>query len=77
MKRSVTLGACALLLSTTAFAQQAGPARPADNYDLLLEQHRLAARAAGSSAPAGLWMAGLASDRRARRANDLITIRVV
>jgi flagellar L-ring protein precursor FlgH len=61
----------------TAFAQPVGPARPADNYDLLLEQYLVEARAARTSAPIGLWMAGLASDRRARRANDLITIRVV
>jgi flagellar L-ring protein precursor FlgH len=64
-------------MSATAFAQPVGPARPADNYDLLLEQYLVEARAARTSAPIGLWMAGLASDRRARRANDLITIRVV
>jgi flagellar L-ring protein FlgH len=77
MNRAATLAVCACLVSTVAFAQSAGPARPVDNYDLLLDQYLVNARAAGASAPGGLWMAGLASDRRARRENDLITIRVV
>ena len=76
MTRPATLAACALLVSTAAFAQSVDRTRPADNYDLLLEQYLVEARAAGPT-PGGLWMAGLASDRRARRANDLITIRVV
>ena len=77
MTRPAALAACMLLVSATAFAQSGGSARPADNYDLLLEQYLVEARAARTAAPVGLWMAGLASDRRARRANDLITIRVV
>jgi flagellar L-ring protein precursor FlgH len=66
-----------LLASTASFAQSGDKAKPADSYDLMLEQYLLDARAARLSAPGGLWMAGLASDQRARRANDLITIRVV
>ena len=78
MTRSTALAALAcVLMASGAFAQSADRARPPDNYDVLLEQYLLDARSARATAPAGLWMAGLASDQRARRVNDLITIRVV
>jgi flagellar L-ring protein precursor FlgH len=43
-----------------------------------LEQYLIEARATAAAAnPGALWMAGLSSDLRARRVNDLLTIRVV
>jgi flagellar L-ring protein precursor FlgH len=58
---------------------QKGAARPADNYDVLLQQYLQEARAAATAGagPDALWMATLASDLRARRVNDLVTIRVI
>ena len=55
------------------------PAKPVDNYDVLLEQYLQAARATAASSvnPGASWMAGLTSDLRARRVNDLVTVRVV
>ncbi len=84
--------ACGLLLAATvasAGQAQASKANQAtatatpkghDNYDALLTKYLLAARALESSAnvPAdATWMTGLFSDLRARRVNDLVTIRVV
>ena len=72
-----TLGA------TSAFAQKpttaAKAARPVDNYDLLLQQFLDEARASAAARTTSNsgWMAGLSSDLRARRVNDLITIRVL
>jgi flagellar L-ring protein FlgH len=50
-----------------------------DNYDELLAQYLAEARAEAAAAPTpgSLWMASLTSDLRARRLNDLVTIRVV
>jgi flagellar L-ring protein precursor FlgH len=48
-----------------------------DNYDLLVARYLEAARlTAGAPPPAGLWMNELMGDLRARRVNDLITVRV-
>ena len=74
-----------LLMAATAGAQtktndKANKAKAAaDNYDELLQQYLAEARAeaAAASAPGSLWMASLSSDLRARRLNDLVTIRVV
>ena len=73
-----------VVLTTAAGAAAQGqdkPAKPVDNYDVLLQQYLQDARAETSLAAAGSgnahWMAGLASDLRARRVNDLVTIRVV
>jgi flagellar L-ring protein precursor FlgH len=80
------IGVWMLLAVPAAFGQTADgkPVKPADNYDVLLQQYLAEARATaadgapGSASAAGsLWMAGLASDLRARRQNDLLTIRVV
>jgi flagellar L-ring protein precursor FlgH len=64
----------------TASAEEKKGKKPAasDNYDELYERYLQAARA---SAPASgtdiAWMAGLSSDLRARRVNDLVTIKVI
>jgi flagellar L-ring protein FlgH len=69
--------------ATPAFAQKpttaAKAARPVDNYDLLLQQFLDEARASAAvrTTTNSGWMAGLSSDLRARRVNDLITIRVL
>jgi flagellar L-ring protein precursor FlgH len=54
-------------------------AKPADNYDALFRQYLASARATANApaAPDSLWMAGLSGDSRARRLNDLVTVRVV
>jgi flagellar L-ring protein precursor FlgH len=52
-----------------------------DNYDELFARYLHAARQTQGPAPAQArdisWMAGLNSDLRARRVNDLVTIRVI
>jgi flagellar L-ring protein precursor FlgH len=82
MTRLIIMAVWTLLAAATPAAAQAtaaDKARSADSYDLLLQQYLEQARAAASagSNPGGLWMAGLAGDLRARRVNDLVTIRVV
>jgi flagellar L-ring protein precursor FlgH len=62
-------------------AQARGERTPAidDDYDALYARYLASARAT-AAAPAGpdfTWMASLASDHRARRVNDLVTVRVV
>jgi flagellar L-ring protein precursor FlgH len=72
-----------LLAGTGASAQDGKskdkPAVTPDNYDELYARYLQAAR--GSATPAAgkdiSWMSGLASDLRARRVTDLVTIRVV
>jgi len=83
MRNILTLVVMACVLTASAaFAQTTPsekPAKPVDNYDVLLQQYLQAARAAASANvnPGGYWMANLASDLRARRVNDLVTVRVV
>jgi flagellar L-ring protein precursor FlgH len=50
-----------------------------DNYDALYARYLASARAtvAAPAAPDFSWMASLTSDTRARRVNDLVTIRVI
>ena len=74
---SVSLWFAASLVASTAFAQNA--AKPSDNYDDLVKQYLASARAtaAAPATPDTLWMAGLNGDLRARRVNDLVTVRVV
>jgi flagellar L-ring protein precursor FlgH len=50
-----------------------------DNYDELYARYLQAARTPANAAPGKdiSWMTGLASDLRARRVNDLVTIRVI
>ena len=59
---------------------QASSAKPTDNYDELFQRYLHEARTAAPASPeaqAWGWMNGLTEDRRARRVNDLVTIRVV
>ena len=59
--------------------KKAAPAPPSDNYDELFLKYLAEARATSQTPPSpdSLWMAGLSGDLRARRVNDLVTIRVV
>ena len=53
--------------------------KPSDNYDELYARYLAAARTqpVTKSAPDSSWMTGLMGDLRARRVNDLVTVRVV
>jgi flagellar L-ring protein FlgH len=53
--------------------------KPSDNYDELYQRYLEAARKqpTTASAPDPNWMTGLMADLRARRLNDLVTVRVV
>jgi flagellar L-ring protein precursor FlgH len=55
------------------------PPKPSDNYDELFLRYLAQARATADTTPnpGNLWMAGLGDDLRARRLNDLVTVRVV
>jgi flagellar L-ring protein precursor FlgH len=78
--RGATATALALVLAAPAAAKgEKVPAPPSDNYDVLLKQYLDAARATPAAAPTpdSLWMAGLMGDFRARRLNDLVTVRVI
>jgi flagellar L-ring protein precursor FlgH len=82
MKSLLVLMLCALC-ATPAFAEKKKNAdkAPVDNYDVLLQQFLQEARASAASQAGAVsnssWMAGLASDLRARHKNDLVTIKVV
>lgn len=80
------------LMATPAFAQTAAQKqnaaqktsavkveKPSDNYDELYARYLAAARMqpTTTSAPDPNWMTGLMGDLRARRLNDLVTVRVV
>ena len=76
LTKSFTLAFVLLATTSTVSAQQVSKA---DNYDELFQQY-LASSRATAAAPVtadSLWMAGLAGDLRARRLNDLVTVRVV
>jgi flagellar L-ring protein precursor FlgH len=76
MRTGLTLAFVLLAISPVA-AQQAPDA--ADNYDELFQQYLASSRAtaATQATPDSLWMAGLSGDLRARRLNDLVTVRVI
>ena len=81
-RNGVALAALGCLLATwPTFAQEVPP--PKDTYDAAVMRHletaRSIARASATQAdePSFAWIAGLSSDRRASRVNDLITVRVV
>ena len=59
--------------------EQPPPPQPSDNYDVLYSRYLNAARALPitTTAPDTTWMTGLLPDLRARRVNDLVTVRVV
>ncbi len=72
-------------LAANATAQGAASATPVkagkdqkanDSYEALFQQYLNAARTTPVAGPDALWMAGLFGDLRARRMNDLVTIRV-
>ena len=75
--KQVAATAVAMAIAAPVFAQNA--AKPSDNYDELVKQYLTSARAtaAAPATPDTLWMAGLNGDLRARRVNDLVTVRVV
>jgi flagellar L-ring protein precursor FlgH len=85
MDRKTRIAACLTalaLVTTTAAAAQAGgqkpEGKPADTYDALYARYLEAARAPIATAGPNIdWMASLNTDLRARRVNDLVTIRVV
>jgi flagellar L-ring protein precursor FlgH len=62
-------------------AQEAGEKAPKDTYEAALLRHleeaRRQAAARPSDEPSIEWISGLASDRRAFRPNDLLTVRVI
>jgi flagellar L-ring protein FlgH len=60
-------------------AKEEKPAKPIDNYDELYAQYLKQARALPqtSASPDSQWMSGLFGDLRARRLNDLVTVRVI
>jgi flagellar L-ring protein precursor FlgH len=68
------LASAMALVAGPAFAQAPAPKR--DDYDQVLERDLQAARAVPST-PDNSWAAGLFADLRARRVNDLVTVRVV
>ena len=76
MKTVLTL-AFVLLAVSPVLAQQTPNA--ADNYDELFQQYLASSRATAATpaTPDSLWMAGLSGDLRARRLNDLVTVRVI
>jgi flagellar L-ring protein precursor FlgH len=56
------------------------PQSPSDSYDELYQRYLDAARQTSplaESAPAADWLSAIYSDARARRVNDLVTVRVV
>jgi len=73
----------ALLATVGTHAQETKskekPAAAPDNYDELYARYLQSARTPTPSAPGKdiSWMNGLATDLRARRVNDLVTIRVI
>ena len=82
MKGIIGMALAVLLAGAVPARAQDKPAdkaRAADNYEVLFQQSLDQARVAPlpGANPGSLWMAGLAADLRARRVNDLVTIRVV
>lgn len=84
MNRKLVGATAALLLvlfGVSASAEEKKGKKPAaasDNYDELYERYLQAARNAVPATGQDIsWMAGLSSDLRARRINDLVTIKVV
>ncbi len=76
--KTLLMSSCLVLASAgVAFGQET--AKAADNYDDLFRQYLESARATATAPPTPdtLWMAGLNGDLRARRLNDLVTVRVV
>lgn len=69
-----------VLMAAPALAQKTAKVeKVGDNYDELYARYLAAARTqpVTRSAPDSTWMTGLMADLRARRVNDLVTVRVV
>ena len=80
----VRVAVVAIALAGTAFAQKAEKVETSNapkpsEYDELFLKYLAEARATAQApqTPDSLWMAGLNGDLRARRVNDLVTIRVI
>jgi flagellar L-ring protein precursor FlgH len=76
--RLMALVAICMIVTAPALAQKNKKPVPSDNYDEQFQQYLLAARTTPPAAtPDSLWMSSLFGDVRARRVNDLVTVRVV
>ena len=73
--RSVRRGLAAAALA--AVASTAAAQNPPGSYEAMYERYLLSARAASRQDASIAWMTGLASDPRAQRPDDLVTVRVV
>jgi len=71
----------ALAVVPCASAQESDVRPPRDTYEAALSRHLAEARRQAAMPVAGEpsidWITGLASDRRAHRVNDLLTVRVI
>ena len=82
-RRMVVFTVIGALLGVSTALAQAPKKASKDTYDQAIAKHLETARALARSAPAQAdepsidWISGLASDRRASRVNDLITVRVI
>lgn len=80
MKMTLAIALLVLAASGAAAEQrEEKPPKPSDNYDVLYARYLNAARTllSTAAAPDASWMSGLYPDLRARRVNDLVTVRVV
>ncbi len=80
MRTRVAVTLALMLMASPALAQKTQKVeKPSDNYDELYARYLAAARTqpVTRSAPDSSWMTGLMGDLRARRVNDLVTVRVV
>ncbi len=84
-RQVILVGAAWLMFATAVWAgqdtaksdAQKAAAKAGDNYDVLFQQYLSSARTTPVSGPSSLWMSDLFGDLRARRVNDLLTIRVI
>jgi len=78
--RALTAAALVIVFAGSAMGQTKGKkakSTPSDNYDEVYAHYLQQARTPPQSAPDQWgWMNGLTSDSRARRVNDLVTVRV-
>ncbi len=74
LRRVGVLLAASVLATATARAQDS---KTREDYEAQLARHLQTARTTTPTGGADAWMSGLFSDLRARRVNDLVTVRVV
>ena len=79
MKKLLFVVALSIAAPAAADEKAPKPPKPVDNYDQLYAQYLQQARALPqtTTTPDSQWMTGLFGDLRARRLNDLVTVRVV